>query len=303
MPRSSAGRARLCLLVVWTFLLMAGLAPQAAQTAQAASVDQWASLDGKRLYYQDHPGGQPALVLVHGWSCNSSFWKRQAPALAGRHRLIIPDLIGHGRSDKPPMEYTQQLMGRGLKAVLDQAGVRGAVLVGHSMGISVCRQAIMLDPGLAKGLVSADGAVMIYPADPKARQEMDQLIKHIVEGVSGPEYRKFITGFMSTMHVPQTPPQVGKEVLQGVLATPQHVLASAMRNFMKPDHWKWPPLDLPFLALTCQSPDLPPNFEAELKKLFPRQEYQLWQGVGHFLMLEQPERFNQALARFAGGLK
>jgi len=61
--------------------------------------------DGVKLAFEDRGAGKPAFVFVHGWTCNRSFFARQAEHFAWRHRVVSVDLRGHGESDKPHGAY------------------------------------------------------------------------------------------------------------------------------------------------------------------------------------------------------
>ena len=65
-----------------------------------------------------------------------------------------------------------------------------------------------------------------------------------------------------------------------------------MEDFINAENWGAYSLKVPTLAVYAVSPDLPPDNEAYLKKLYPSLEYHLWKDVGHFIMMEKPERFN-----------
>ncbi|MBU4605562.1 MAG: alpha/beta fold hydrolase, partial [Proteobacteria bacterium] len=120
-------------LKIWAACLIALmlLLPVMAQAGQGA----YAELDGHKVYYTDQGKGEPTLVLIHGWICNHNFWREQIPALAKKHRVIALDMIGCGKSDAPQVAYTQELLARSVLAVMNQAKVKDAVLVGHSMGL------------------------------------------------------------------------------------------------------------------------------------------------------------------------
>ena len=99
-----------------------------------------AKLDGAEVHYTNFGDGEFAVVLVHGWNCDEGVWKAQVPALPAKVRVITIDLPGHGQSDKAKIAYTMDLHARALAAVLDDAAVKSAVLVGHSNGTPVIRQ-------------------------------------------------------------------------------------------------------------------------------------------------------------------
>ena len=104
------------------------------------SSSKYAKLDATKIHYQSQGKGKDALVLVHGWGCNLNHWRDQIPELSKRARVIAVDLPGHGSSDKPETKYDMDLFAAAIDAVMKDAGVERAVLVGHSMGTPVIRQ-------------------------------------------------------------------------------------------------------------------------------------------------------------------
>src|SRR6266566_7115545 len=86
-----------------------------------------------KVHYTNYGKGDTALFFVHGWSCDETVWSEQAPALAEKIRVITIDLPGHGQSDKPQgIEYDKGLYTRAIDSVINDAGVKSAILVGHS---------------------------------------------------------------------------------------------------------------------------------------------------------------------------
>src|SRR5438270_13719195 len=89
--------------------------------------------DGSRVHYESYGTGNEAIVFIHGWTCDLTFWRGQAPVYEN-HRALLVDLPGHGQSEKPDVSYTQEWFARAIEAVMRDAGVDQAVLVGPSMG-------------------------------------------------------------------------------------------------------------------------------------------------------------------------
>ncbi|WP_329229816.1 MULTISPECIES: alpha/beta fold hydrolase [unclassified Streptomyces] len=114
------------------------------QTAAIASVPvpvrelSVVSADGSRVHVELHgPEGAPAVVLAHGWTCNTRFWDAQVRDLAVDHRVVVYDQRGHGRSPAAgPDGYSTRALADDLEAVLRATLEPGqkAVLGGHSMG-------------------------------------------------------------------------------------------------------------------------------------------------------------------------
>src|SRR5450755_5114179 len=123
-----------------------------------------ATYDGSRVHYESYGKGQEAVVFIHGWTCDLTFWRGQAPVYE-KHRALLIDLPGHGQSDKPDVAYTQERFARAVEAVMRDAGVERAVLVGHSMGTPVGITFLRLFPAKAKALVLVDAYVPQAPAD------------------------------------------------------------------------------------------------------------------------------------------
>src|SRR5579864_2516418 len=107
--------------------------------------------------------GETTLVFIHGWACNLNFWREQAAAFADKARLVFIDLPGHGKSDKPNTVYSMDFLARAVMAVLRDARVEKAVLVGHSMGAAVMCRVYQQMPDKIAALVSVDGLMCRPP--------------------------------------------------------------------------------------------------------------------------------------------
>ncbi|MEV1045255.1 alpha/beta fold hydrolase [Streptomyces sp. NPDC049916] len=109
------------------------------------------SADGSRIHVELHgPEDAPAVVLAHGWTCNTRFWDAQIRDLAADHRVIAYDQRGHGLTPEPgPGGYSTDALADDVEAVLAAtlAPGRRAVLAGHSMG-GMTLMAAAARPGL-----------------------------------------------------------------------------------------------------------------------------------------------------------
>ena len=86
------------------------------------------------LYYEDHGSGTP-VVLIHGWPLSGASWEKQVPALVNAgHRVITYDRRGFGQSAKPFANYDYNTLSEDLNCLLTKLDLRGAALVGFSMG-------------------------------------------------------------------------------------------------------------------------------------------------------------------------
>jgi pimeloyl-ACP methyl ester carboxylesterase len=85
-------------------------------------------------------GEGPTLLLIHGIGDSSDTWKRLIPILARDHTVIAPDLLGHGRSDKPRADYSVAGYANAMRDLLTILDVERATVVGHSLGGGVAMQ-------------------------------------------------------------------------------------------------------------------------------------------------------------------
>ncbi len=85
-------------------------------------------------------GSGPALLLLHGLGCDHTTWLPVIASLARRYTVIAPDLLGHGRSDKPRADYSVGGYANGMRDLLTVLGIDKATVVGHSFGGGVAMQ-------------------------------------------------------------------------------------------------------------------------------------------------------------------
>jgi len=251
---------------------------------------RYAKLDGQRVHYENHGKGREALVFVHGWTCSLKFWSRQVPAFDGKVRVIAIDLPGHGQSDKAQVAYTMDLFARAVDAVLRDAGVDRAALVGHSMGTPVIREFYRKYPQKTLALVIVDGPLRAF-GDKK-------MMEQFLAPLRGPGYKEAASKFIDSMFGQNATTEMRAEIKDAMLSTPQAVAISAMEGMADESIWKQDKITVPTLAIMAKSGFLATDAEQFYHSIAPKLEYQIWEGVGHFLMMEKPGEFNEVLAEF-----
>ena len=96
-------------------------------------------VDGVGIEYEVTGDGRPVLLL-HGFPDSGRLWRNQVPALAeAGFKVIVPDLRGYGRSDKPTKveDYAVQWLAGDVLAVMSDAGVERSHVVGHDWGAAL----------------------------------------------------------------------------------------------------------------------------------------------------------------------
>lgn len=271
----------------FAFLLMLVVCVGAA-AQQKMPKAEWAKFEGVKIRYYDigNKKSKNALVLVHCWTCNVEFWKDSYKAFPN-HRVIAMDLPGHGQSDKPKIDYSMEYFAKSVGAVMKKAGVQKAVLAGHSMGTPIIRKYYELYPEKTQGLIIVDGALITVAP----RADFDKFFEPLFA-----DYKtnapKFIDGMLP-----------GEEKLRGfirssMLATPDYVGMSAMKLMTDDAYGTHGQLNVPVLAVMAPSPYWPKDLEEKYKAIAPNLQFLMWPGTSHFLHMERPKDFNDAVGEF-----
>ena len=150
----------------------------AVQSARARRVRRrivWAAgagvaYDGA-LHARSIGGGTAGVLLLHGLGGSNAYWGAAYDTLAGTGRLIVPDLLGFGRSPRPSSGYTAGDHVAALTSLLDELGVTGPIVVAaHSFGCLVALALAEQRPDLVAGIVTF--CPPLYPDEVTAREHV-----------------------------------------------------------------------------------------------------------------------------------
>lgn len=114
------------------------------------------SADGVPIRYEVRGTGEPAIVLVHGWTNSRAIWGEHPRTLSRTHRIVALDLGGHGESGIERSEWTMDAFGEDVVAVVEQLELDRVVLAGFSMGGAVVLEAAERMPDKVLGVVIVD---------------------------------------------------------------------------------------------------------------------------------------------------
>lgn len=106
------------------------------------------------LYFAERGSGSP-LLLVHGLMITGEMFEPVIGSFAGNHRVIVPDLRGHGRSRNLPPPYTVEQLAFDLVPLLDHLGIESTAVLGYSQGGAVAQQLALDHPSRVSRLVLA----------------------------------------------------------------------------------------------------------------------------------------------------
>ncbi|MBK8168096.1 MAG: alpha/beta hydrolase [bacterium] len=252
--------------------------------------------DGVVIHYTDQGQGSPALVFVHGWSCDATYWDAQVAHFAAKHRVVVIDLAGHGASGQERKAYTMEAFGADVAAVLAQLDLKDTVLVGHSMGGAVIVEAALAAPDRVLGLVGVDNFQDVGMKLPP--EAIDGFVSTF-EADFTPRVRAWVGHFF--------PAGADSALAAGIAAdmasAPPAVGLSAMRELL---HWfgdrtteRLAQLKVPMM---CINADAQPTKVEPIKALVPGFQLRVMAGRGHFVMREDPDGFNRLLGETVGAL-
>jgi pimeloyl-ACP methyl ester carboxylesterase len=276
-------------------MLMLGACERPAPTAPAApAAPQTTSADGVPIRYDTIGYGAPALVFVHCWTCDRSFWDAQATHFAKRYPVVRLDLAGHGASGTARKDYTIEAFSADVAAVVDALALKQVVLIGHSMGGPVSVEAAKRLGDRVIGVVGIDTFYTGFelPKDPKQLDDMtNQMLKPFEENYPDAS-AKFIRGFFA----PGADPALVERVATNAARADKSMALSAMRNI-----FGWYGQNAPgsLEALGPKLRNINGNPKGDKKPLHP--SVVLIDGAHHFPALEKPAEFNRALEEIVKG--
>jgi pimeloyl-ACP methyl ester carboxylesterase len=274
--------------------LAAGLALLLFYTGQVHADTQWprvaVSKDGTPISYEVSGTGDPALVFVHGWSCDARYWRCQVPVFSRKNRVIVLDLAGPGHSGTSRTRYTMKAFGEDVQAVTEAAGTARVILIGHSMGGSVIAEAAALMPDRVIGLIGVDTLENIeYP-----------LTREALDSMTAPMEKNFQAGcrqFVDDMILPETDPELREWILSDIAAASPEIALSAMNEMLTQyitgeaaaifENIRIP-------VVTVNGDLWPVNHEANRRHMHTFDAIVL-KNADHFLMMTRPVPFNNAL--------
>jgi pimeloyl-ACP methyl ester carboxylesterase len=248
--------------------------------------------DHSAIRYRVYGNGEPTLVFIHGWSCDSGYWDSQLNELAQRYTLVTLDLAGHGKSDvKKRKNWSMANFGADVAAVVQAVGKPRVILVGHSMGGPVALEAARQLQGKVIGIVGVDTLRQIAAPYPKERT--DPLLAAMHQ-----DFAKATADFVaSSFFTDRTDPIVKRWIVKDMSSAPRKVAIPALEALLAMDYRSaLADLDVPIVAINA---DQPPTDEAAIRQVEPRFRVVPIAQAGHFLMMEKPAVFNAALSGIA----
>lgn len=254
----------------------------------------------------------PPLLLVHGWTCHKFVWRHVLEALAPHFYLIAVDLLGHGESAAPPEgDYSIAAQGQRVLALADQLGLARFALMGHSMGglislyiastLAPERVTHLIDvAGIVSGratprLILLNGALVLLPRLFPAYIHVQRASMEYSPRLGKFGFRVWFadmdaqpyTAWAQDRHYATRPDACHARWKAG-LATLQTNLSRRLANISAPT----------LIVFGARDGAISTREGALVAANVPNSRFLLFEGCGHFPMLEQPERFIAAICAF-----
>jgi 3-oxoadipate enol-lactonase len=259
------------------------------------------STDGVRLHYRETGRRSgPAVLMIQGLGADKHLWDLQRIALAPWYRTIALDNRGAGRSDKPYGAYSMEQMADDAAAVLDDAGVESAHVVGASMGGVICQIMALRHPERVRSLILACTACRHHAWRKELLAEWAETAQTVGMGAMTAGAARWVIGPRSFRRLA---PAIG---WMGPLALsrPAHAFAGQVAGILSIDDGladQLGEITAPTLVIVGNQDILTPRGDSEeIAEAIPTAELVVISGAAHGFMIEHCTTFNRIMLEFLG---
>lgn len=249
------------------------------------------------MAFQDSADQMP-LVLIHGFPLDSTLWELQFQGLDGVARIIAPDLRGHGRSDNPDGPYSMEMFADDINGLLNHLGVyRPIILCGLSMGGYVVFEFYRRYPERVAGIILTATRAGADSGEGKANR--DKAAKSVETNGIRPIVEAMLPKLMApASYEDDDLVSYVREMME--ITSPEGMIGALLAMKNRPN--STPTLSkikVPVLIIHGEDDQIIPLAEAEMMfEAIDGCELVVVENAGHLPNLEQPEKFNDAVADF-----
>ncbi len=267
------------------------------QQAAAAVADKVATIYGVKIHYKE-AGSGPVVILLHGLGGDMSNWAPTISALATKYRVIVPDQVGFGKSDKPVIAYRVGTLVDFLDGLYKELKIERASLVGNSLGGWTAAAFALAYPEKVDRvvLVDAGGVMLPQSADQtelraaltgSTRESIRQLMSMIFYNK---QYQSDVAvDMMFTRKMTRTDGYTIQQFIESIVRG-EDMLDNRLASIKQPTLIVWGRED----RLT------PLAMGEQFKKGIPNSELVIFEKCGHMPQMEKATEFNAALLKFLG---
>lgn len=257
--------------------------------------ENYTKVDGHNIRYLESGNSKNTLVLIHGLGASAERWEHVTPLFSKNYRVIIPDLIGFGYSDKPIADYTPEFFSEFLRNFLDVTGIKRPHIVGSSLGGQVTAEYAASNPdNLEKLILVSPAGVMkqstpaldayimaaLYPNEQSAKNAFEMM-----EG-SGKEIdKKIVDTFIERMQLPNAKLAFMSTILGLKNA---EIITKKLQNLLAPTLLIW----------GSDDPVIPIQHADEFVNAIKDCQFYKMDGCGHTPYVQDPVNFASVVTNF-----
>jgi len=245
--------------------------------------------DGVHVQFHVYGSGEPALVFIHGWSADSNYWREQVPVFRQHYTVVTVDLAGHGGTDGSRTDWSIARFGQDVATAMSAVPNQQIILVGHAMGGPVAIEAARLMKSRVIGIIGVDTFNTIG-APPPSKAQVDAIIRPFEADFIG-HTRQLVT---EHLFAPTGNRELANKIAYDMALSSPRVAIPSLRALFEYD-FSEPLKDVSVPIVAIDSDLGEPVNETRIRKVLPKFHANIITGVGHFLMMEDPARFNAAL--------
>jgi pimeloyl-ACP methyl ester carboxylesterase len=268
------------------------------------------TLHGHELAYLDSGDG-PAVLFIHGLLGSHRNWTHLVDTLDADHRVLAPDLFGHGASAKPMGDYSLGAHAATLRDLLDHLGVDRVTLVGHSLGGGIAMQFCYLFPERVERLVLVSSGGLGRAVSPLLRSATIPGAEWVLPVLASGWVRgRAVAAGRMLARVGWRPSSDMTEAWAGFtslgdaesrrafLATTRSVIDPGGQTVTAHDHLPMA-IEIPTLVVWGTRDRMIPTWHATTAhQAIAGSRVELFEGAGHFPHLDEPDRFANLIADF-----
>lgn len=264
--------------------------------AQAAKSDFFKTSDGVRIHYFEAGSGRP-IVFIPGWTMPAWIWQKQIDEFSKKYHVIAVDPRSQGESDQPTSGHLPETRSRDYKELVDHLGLKQPILVGWSMACGeLVKYAEQFGTDGIGGLVLVDGFLS------------DKLSPEMFAAISGwmnqlqQDRQKQAAGFVRSMFKKPQPDDYVQRVVDASVQVPADTAVVLIYNMIAVKDFSPGLARMNRPVLFAYQPESQPTADFLKSKLGDKLRLERFDGDGHALFVDDPEKFNRVLAAFIQGL-
>ncbi len=257
--------------------------------------EQFVTVDGNKIRYLESGKSDDHIVLIHGLGASAERWEFVIPEFSKHHKVIVPDLIGFGYSDKPLVDYTTDFFSDFLGNFLQKLGIKRTHIIGSSLGGQITAEFTSKNQDLIESLVLVSPSGIMKHSTPALDAYVMAALYPNLEGaqnafqmMAGPTRvinQKIIEDFVKRMKLPNA-----KMAFMSTLLGLKNadLITKSLQKISTPSLIIWGEDD----------PVIPVKYADDFVSSIPDCRFYMMDNCGHTPYVDDPERFSKLVLDF-----